>query len=291
VRVVVVGARGFIGGVLCARLRASGLDVVGSSSRDGTGLDAVSGLPCEGFPELRAGDCVVYLAQSPHYRDLPASPWRLLGLNAFGPAHVARRAVEAGAERFLLMSTGNVYAPSFAPLDEDAPVRRDGWYPLSKLCGENAVRFYREEMAVCVVRLFGVYGPCQERALVPNLARALLAGRPITIQGNPADPEDRDGLRVSFCHVEDAVRALEVLITQEGPETVNIGGTAPASIRQVASRLAAELGTEPRFEHAAAQREGDLVADTSTLSRLTDWQPRPVEEGIAQTVQSLRAHL
>ena len=291
VRVVVVGSAGFIGGVLTVRLRNAGFEVVESSSRDGTGLDASTGLPSDGFPELLRDDCVLYMAQSPHYRSLPEAPWRLLALNAFGPAHVARRALEAGAARFVQMSTGNVYAPSFALLTEDAPVRRDSWYALSKLNGEDAVRFFSDELQVTVVRLFGVYGPGQARALVPNLARTIRARQAVSLQRNPGDPADCDGLRVSFCHVDDAVYALERLFTGGNAETVNVGGVEAVSIRQLEKRIALELDVDPVFDVVEKIRESDLIADTSKLASSIRWQPRSIDDGIAQTMPWLREAL
>lgn len=290
-RVVVVGSGGFIGRVLTSRLRESGIEVVESSSRDGTGLNELSGLPDDGFPDLGSGDCVVYMAQSPHFRDLPKTPWRLLGLNALGPAHVARRAVKAGVSRMMYMSTGNVYAPSFAPLAEESPVRRDSWYPLSKLNGEDALRFFGDELHISVVRLFGVYGPGQTRALMPNLARAIQGRQPVTLQRNPGDPSDHDGLRVSFCHVDDVVHALESLISRGGAGTVNVGGDEEVSIRELASRIADELQVEPVFDVVEAFREGDLICDTTRLANLIRWKPRSISEGIAQTMPWLREAL
>ncbi len=68
--VLVIGNTGYMGRHLMAGLAASGLLARGASSSDGTGIDPKTGLLPEGFAVPTGTATVVYLAQSPHSREL-----------------------------------------------------------------------------------------------------------------------------------------------------------------------------------------------------------------------------
>jgi nucleoside-diphosphate-sugar epimerase len=255
-----------------------------TSSRDGTGLEPVSGLLPEAFRVPDGTEAVVYLAASPSYRDAPRTAPHLFAVNVFSAIVAAEHARRAGAKRFVYASTGNVYAPSFAPLCETAEVRRDDWYALSKLQAEEALALFRPRLEVMIARLFGVYGPGQKGRLVPNLATATGEGRPIELLGHPHDPGDQAGLRISLCYVDDAVQILARLALEGGPACLNVAGDEVLSVRSIADALGRRMGKMPRFELRRAARASDLIADIGLLKR--EFEPRftPFEQGIERTV-------
>lgn len=279
-KVAVIGAHGFIGQAVCGQLSAAGVEVVSISTK-GRGFDATSGLLADQLPvetELRA---VLYLAQSPWYRQVPqhaAHVWSVNVLSAIKAAEWARR---CGAARFVYTSTGNVYRPGFRPYTEDDPVRRDAWYPLSKVHAEEVLGLYRTTPTVTCARLFGVYGPQQTGRLIPNLIAAVAAGDPVHLQPHPTDAGDTDGFRLSLTHVEDAATVLCYLALHDGPAIVNVASPEARSIREIATAIGSSLGVSPIFARDAAPREGDLVANTDRLRSIWDGRLRSLEEGLA----------
>ena len=189
----------------------------------------------------------------------------LLNVNLVSAVKVAELARRAGVGRFIYASTGSVYAASFQPLTEASPVRRDGWYAYSKLAAEEALALLRKDLDVTILRPFGIYGPGQTKMLVARLIDSIDAEQEITVQRRLQMPEDIDGLRVSLCYVDDAVRIIERLIEQSGPPVLNLAGPEPVSIRRLASEIGRQLGKQPRLRLVEANREGDLIADTSLL--------------------------
>ncbi len=290
-RLMIVGANGYLGAAFRQAAMAAGAEVAAVSSRDGSGLDPVTGMLGAGFAIPAGTDTVVYLAQSPHYRDLPRHAAHLLTVNSVSAVAIARLAAEAGVRRFLYASTGSVYAPSFAPLHEASPLRESAWYPLSKIFGEKALALFRPAMDVCALRIFGIYGPSQSDKLVPNLMQRLRSGEPVSIQGNPEHPDDTGGLRVSLCHVDDACDILLQLLALEGglPPVLNLGGGEAIDLRTLATMLAQRLGVGVEFVGGNSAREGDLICDDSLLQSLVETRFTSLARGLDDVVGALQS--
>ena len=288
-KTAVVGGSGYIGRNLCAALQQRGDEVVSISAGRDNGISIVTGLFPEDFSFPQGVEAVYYLSQSPHYRRLPEASIHVVAVNCMAAIQAAFAAREAGVKRFVYASTGNVYVPSFEPLTEASPLRRDNWYSLSKVMGEDALCLFRPDMAVTVARIFGVYGPGQQDKLVPNLVHSLQTGGPISVDRNPCDPHDRSGLRISLIYVDDLVCALMNLLSLAEGITVNLAGPKPMSIRDIAYSIGVLLGVDPVLEEGTRFREGDLIADTTKYSSLFPHaQYTPAELGLNRLVQSIQ---
>lgn len=228
---------------------------------------------------------VFFLAQSPRYRAVHDRPTHVLEVNTVSPVHVATVAARAGVTRFIYASTGSVYAPGFAACAETAALRRDAWYELSKVHAEEALALFRDQLDVTAVRLFGVYGPGQSGRLVPTLASSVASGKPIIIEQNPMDASDLDGLRISLCYVDDAVRILAALQSCQQTPVINVAGPEVLNIRQMAMAIGKAMGCTPSFEVTSRARAGDLVANIDLLKRLLQPNFTPFEVGLRQTLR------
>ena len=109
-KVAVVGANGFIGQRLCGALRQAATDVLPISSTSAGGFDLDNGL-LHVLPVDRAISAVVYLSQSPHYRDVPNRAAHLWGVNVVSAIKAAEWARRSGAARFIYASTGTLDQP------------------------------------------------------------------------------------------------------------------------------------------------------------------------------------
>lgn len=284
-KVVVVGSGGYIGRRLCARLAAQGDQVVALSSSGPGGIDARSGRLPTDFILPSDADAVVYLAQSPHATRGAGNRTHVLDVNCTGAVQAAAAAVAAGIPRFLFASTGNVYAPSFAPRAECDALRVDNWYSLSKVHAEQALELFRGELDVHLLRLFGVYGPHQHDRLVVRLVERVRSGKAITLAPPVGTKGSIDGLRLSLAYVDDIVDCFTRIARDGGPEVVNIAGQDTLSLREIALAIGAQLDREPRFELIENAREGDLVADTKRLEAHLGALPTRFATGIAAMVE------
>ncbi len=235
-------------------------------------------------------DVVYYLAQSPYFRQFPERGDHLFVVNTAGALRVAEAATKAGVSTFLYASTGTVYAPSFSSMSESDSVRRDQAYALSKLCAEEALALIGGSINVLCPRFFGVYGPHQQKGtLVQAITNRIRQSKPVTVDGNPEDPDDKNGLRMSFTYVEDLVRNLieltDVMTTGRnlnGP--INVAAPEPISIRRLAEEIGSVIGIEPIFEITDKYRESDYIADVSLLRSVIDPAFTELSESIRRTL-------
>ena len=285
-RVLVIGGGGFIGRHLVEGLRAGSMEVAVMSSREGTGIDVASGYLRPDFAIPPGTEVVYYLAASPAHKDNLHRIEHLFAVNAASAIAVGSRAFAAGVRRVVYASTGNVYGPSFSPMAEDAPVRRDNAYALSKIHAEEALALFRPDMEVVIARLFGVYGPGQTNRLVPNLVESVHVARKVIVQRNPNDPSDIGGLKLSLCHVDDVVTILARLGTEGGPPCINVASGEVVNVRQIADAAGGLLGRRALIEFADQPRAFDLIADNSLLRRTHQHRFTPFAQGIEGTVRA-----
>jgi UDP-glucose 4-epimerase len=266
VKILVFGSSGFIGKNLVQLLRNEGMEVATASSEDGTGLDPVTGALPAHFSIPAGTQAVFYLAQSPFYR-VPERNVHVLTVNTLGAIQVANLASKAGVRRFVYASSGSIYASSFAPLSEDAALRKDSWYALSKIHAEEGLALLNDRLEITAVRLFGIYGPGQKERLVPNLIQSILEGQPIFLEKNPVDSADVDGLRISLCHIDDTVKILRGLLPCENIPRINVASDEFTSVRQLALTIGTCLGCQPKLEVVNQYRKGDMISDNQLLIR------------------------
>lgn len=269
----------------CAFLQQKGVKVTGVSSSQGHGIDPSSGNLSNQFRIEESTDAVVYLAQSPYYRQNQGNFYHIMNVNMMAALRVAEIARKNGVGKYIYASTGNVYSPSFAPLHESSSLRREDFYSLSKIHAEETLSFFRDDFRLTVIRPFGIYGPGQKDKLIPHLFKSILQKKEVYIEKNPLDPEDRDGLRVSFCYIDDLVEILAQLLYHDGPPVLNIAGEKGISIREVAASMASFLGKEVSFHILDRNRQGDLVADIALLKKVLSPQFTPFQQGLAKTVE------
>jgi len=281
-KVLVFGSRGFLGAFVTKCATNAGLEVEEVSSSLGNGLDPGTGLLRNEFEISSDTNAIIYLSQSPHSNEGAEGVAHALAVNAFAPVQVATAAATAGVARFIYVSTGTVYAPSFSPLAESSPLRRDALYALSKVHAEESLALLRHRLNITVVRPFALYGPGQSNRLVPKMVESITSGHKVILQPHSAglpNPEE-GGLRISLCHVEDAAEALLSLAVNNAPFCVNLASPGALSIKEIAQCLGEQMGKAPEFSLDTQSRTHDLVADTTLLSACCPVRFRSFREGV-----------
>ncbi len=286
-KVLVIGSRGYIGARLYQGLVREGIDVHGASSADGSGIDPVSGLLPNNFALPATTDVVVYVAQSPYFRRVPDHSPHLMAVNCLSAISAANAARKAGVSRFIYVSTGTVYAPSFSPLAEGDRTHRDDWYALSKLQAEEALGLFRSDMQICCVRPFGVYGPAQSGRLIQNLAKSVQDGKPITLQSAASEVSVSEGLKISLCYIDDAIEVFIALVKGGGPYLLNLAGKDAISIRAIADAIGRLKGLEPTYSMTGPDRSGDLVANIDLLIQTVPIRFTSFSDGLAASLPLL----
>jgi len=201
-------------------------------------------------------DVVVHLAQA--YLPFPEHAAEILAVNLASTQLLAGWARQTGVQRFVLASSGSVYAPATRPLKEGDPTRPLAFHPATKLMAEQLLGFYEDAMDVLRLRLFAPYGPGQTDRMIPRLIAMVAEGRPIRLSrgGEP---------RLNPIHVDDLASLIGQAVADAGAPLVNVAGPRALSVAEIAEVIGATLGLQPDFEAQDVDPPGDLVADTTRM--------------------------
>jgi len=298
---LVTGSSGFFGGHLVSRLIADGCTVHGldwvapRTPRPPTMHDhrvdirdagAVRPAVLEARPEV-----VYHLAAQASVSVSMREPEVDIETNVLGSVHLMRAAIEAGARRFVFVSTGGALfgEPDVVPVTEDLAAAPESVYGASKYAAEQYLRLLAgpSNIELSIVRPGNIYGPAQdphgEAGVVAIFALRMLANTEATIFGDGSQRRD-------YVYVEDVVEAALRAAT-ETPATCLIGTGIGTTTQEIYDHLARLCGYE-RPASYGPERPGDIqriMLDASRAQAVWGWQPRvDLETGLEATVRWFR---
>jgi len=200
----------------------------------------------------------------------------------------ARRATRAPG--VLLVSSAAVYGnPDSVPVAEGAPCKPISPYGFHKLQQEMLLDefFALYGLPVCKARVFSTYGPGVRQLAVWDIARRALKGD-FSLHGTGTESRD-------YLHVADVGAALEKICAGApfAGECINVASGTETPIAQLANLIYSAAGAagSPAFEGAAEPGKPlRWRADTGRLRALGFAPAVPLEQGLAETVEWIRAH-
>lgn len=289
-RVLVTGARGFVGRHVMAELAAAGHVATGLSRGQDCPLpnanervaDICDRAAIERIvAELQPEGCV-HLAGIAFVPAGWSQPHRVFEVNVGGALTLleALRA-HAPACRTVLVSSALIYGAEDPdrPRDERSPLDPQSIYAVSKMAADlNGLLYARHYgMPVMVARPCNHIGPGQAAEfMAPSFARQLweiAAGRrpPVLHVGN------LDSVR-EFMDVRDVARAYRLMLEKgRAGEAYNVSAGIAVPVRAILEKLIALAGVRPSIEVDPARwrptdRQPILVSEK--LRRETGWAPR-----------------
>jgi len=230
-------------------------------------------------------DAVVNFAAETHVDRSLLAPAAFIQTNVWGTMVLLEQALRVGVQRFLHVSTDEVYGEILVGAAREAdPLRPRNPYAASKAAAEHFVFSYWTSygLPVLVTRGCNTYGPYQyPEKFIPLAITNLLSGQPVPIYGDGL--QERDWL-----YVEDHCHAIWTVLVHGKPgETYNIGASQHRPNIEVARAVIRLLNADPASIVHVADRPGHdrrYAVDWSKLAAL-GWTPRtPFEEGLARTV-------
>lgn len=299
-RILITGGAGFIGANLGAHALAAGHEVVvlddfstgeranlapldvrlveGSVADPGAVADAMAGV-----------DAVVHLAALGSVPRSIKDPVASHEANATGTLRVLEGARAAGVSHLSVASSSSVYGLNPAlPKGEREWVRPMSPYAVTKLATEQYALAYQESFGLNTLafRFFNVFGPLQRAghvyaAVIPVFMDALLAGRPLPVNGDGSNSRDFTFVG-TVCQVllDAAVRRVT------HPEPVNLAFGTNTTLLQLIAEMEQVTGRSAQVEHREP-RPGDVKhsqADNAVLRSLfPDVTPVSLTEGLART--------
>jgi GDP-4-dehydro-6-deoxy-D-mannose reductase len=298
VRALITGAGGFAGGHLAAHCWASGGDVIGASRRSGTDLRDAGA--ARAAVEHARPDVVYHLAARAHVGESWEDPASFLRDN-LGMALNVLEAVRAEAPRatVVAVSSGELYgAPSALPVTEDAPLRPQNPYAVSKTSADLLAGLYADAHGLRVIRprAFNHAGPGQE----PTYAIASFARQAAEAAERGEDPiRFRTGnpdTRRDYTDVRDVVRAYRLLAERAEPGAYNVCTGRSTSAGELLAMLAAAAGAgldhEVDPELVRAHEVMEVRGDPARLRAATSWEPEiALDRTLADTLAWWRERL
>lgn len=241
---------------------------------------------------LPGHDAVVHFAAESHVDRSIANGTDFTSTNVLGTQTLLEAAVRHGLDRFLHVSTDEVYGSiAEGSWTEDHPLDPSSPYSASKAASDLlALAYHRTHgLDVRVTRCSNNYGPYQHtEKVIPLFTTRLLQGRTVPLYGDGRNSRD-------WLHVDDHCHALRLVLDGGRPGQVyNIGGGTELTNTELTAHLLKECGaTWDSVEHVPDRKGHDLrySVDHSKISTELGYHPRHTfEEGLTQTVTWYRAH-
>lgn len=281
-KLLVIGASGFLGSRVTRHFRERGHDIVAVTRpgrRERAALAEVPHIDADaGGPEVRAlipgCDAVLHFAGVPDPDSARRDPARAVRENVGTTLNLLEGCAEHGA--------GLVYPSSVRAAAEPPPDP----YAASKRLGEEACRLHPARATV--LRLTSVFGPGQllpegATGAIAAFAWRALAGDPIVILGDPMRTRD-------FMYVDDFTTGVQrVLDDERWDETLTVASGQATPLLEAAELVKEVAGSSSPIETRGgelAAGENESYASGSELA-LTS---RPLPESVELYVDWLRRH-
>ena len=239
------------------------------------------------LPLVAQSDVVVNFAAESHVDRSLEDPGQFIQTDVYGTFVLLEAARASGHERFLQVSTDEVYGDveEGRSLETD-PLRPRSPYSASKAGGEMLVWAYRASygFGAIITRGSNTYGRYQyPEKIIPLFITNALEDRALPIYGDGSAVRD-------YIHVEDHCRGIDAALRRGAPgEDYNVGqGGEEISGVQVADTVVRLVGKDASLKQFVRDRPGHdrrYALDTAKLRGL-DWEPRyDFETGMAETVE------
>ena len=310
---LITGGAGFIGSHLAEKLIARGDHVVIFDN-----LSTGSAMNLSGIKEkiifqegnildkavidklVSESDFVVHLAAALGVFNIVNKPLESLKTNLQG-SEVVLEACDKYRKPVLIASTSEIYGKNDKfPLNEEDdriighPLKSRWSYSEAKAVDESLAYFYylENKLPIRIVRFFNTVGPRQVGhygMVVPRFVNAALKNEPLSVYGSG------DQIRC-FCHVDDAVRALLLVMDSEKAvgEVFNVGNNQQITIMELAKKVIELTGSTSSIEKIAYEKaypEGfeDMqrrVPDIAKIKQVLGWTP---EINLDQIIKDIAA--
>ena len=232
-------------------------------------------------------DAIVNFAAESHVDRSITTPEIFVETNIQGTLNLLQAAKEAKIQRYLQVSTDEVYGTlgKTGYFYETTPLAPNSPYSASKASADLLVRAYYEtyKMPVLNTRCSNNYGPYQyPEKLIPFFISKLLKGEKVPVYG--------DGLNVrDWLYVYDHCRAIDVVLHKgKVGEVYNIGGHNEKTNMEITRLILQAMGKDESSIEYVKDRLGHdrryAISNDKIQSEL-GWEPSlTFEEGIKITI-------
>ncbi|MDP7248305.1 MAG: dTDP-glucose 4,6-dehydratase [Planctomycetota bacterium] len=235
----------------------------------------------------RSISAVINFAAESHVDRSIAGAAEFVRTNIQGTLNLLDRAREQGVDRFLQVSTDEVYGSlgDTGAFTESSPLQPHNPYSASKVSADLLVLSYHHTfgMPVLITRCSNNYGPYQfPEKLIPLMISNAMEGKPLPVYGDGKNVRD-------WIHTLDHSKAIEAVLLQGKPgETYNIGSENEWANIDLVRHIVELVGASEDLITFVKDRPGHdrrYAIDASKARAELGWAPQiRFEEGLADTV-------
>lgn len=223
---------------------------------------------------VKESDIVINFAAESHVDRSIADPAEFVRTNVFGTYTLLEAAKKHGIERFVQISTDEVYGSiAEGAFTEGSPLAPNSPYSATKASADLLARSYfvTFKLPVVITRSSNNFGPYQyPEKVIPLFITNLMAGKKVPLYG--------DGLNVrDWLYVIDNCEAIDVVLHKgANGQVYNIGGGSEVTNLELTHTLLKMLGRDGSYIDYVKDRLGHdrrYALDISKVEKL-GWRPR-----------------
>ncbi|WP_416354034.1 dTDP-glucose 4,6-dehydratase [Agrilactobacillus fermenti] len=238
-------------------------------------------------------EAIINFAAESHVDRSITDPDIFVQTNVLGTQHLLDVALKMKVNRFLQVSTDEVYGElgETGQFTESSPLQPHSPYSAAKAAADLLVQAYHRtyQLPTNITRCSNNYGPYQHpEKLIPKFVTHALTKQPLPLYGNGINVRD-------WIHVQDHCRALYLVLTRgKIGETYNIGSHHELTNQKIAELIIRELGLNLNLIKYVADRPGHdqrYAMDPTKIEHELGWRPRvDFKQGLKQTIAWYQNH-
>lgn len=271
-KILITGAKGFIGSHLGNRLGQLGYEVVGVDNLSHTCLNPINFkyevMDYRQFVQqndLNDFGAIFHLAAHINVDESIIAPEAYMLNNAMGTITLLEQARKNNYKgKIIFASSAEVYGTAQKQdMDEDHPLDPLSPYAVAKLAAEQMCKLYAQlhGLDVTVVRNFNTFGEWQSGGMyggvIAKFKTQAKMGEDITVYGSGEQMRD-------YMHISQAVNGYVLALTTKLPNIINFGSGKPIKIIDIANHIAKKY--DAKIVHTAP-RPGEVMRLQADVSR------------------------
>ncbi len=231
-------------------------------------------------------DVIINFAAESHVDRSIAEPEPFLTTNVFGTQVLLEAARRFDHEKFVQISTDEVYGSvAKGSFEEGDPLRPSSPYAASKAAADMLVHSYfvTYRLPVLITRSTNNFGPYQHlEKLIPKLIINAISGKPLPIYGDGKNVRD-------WLYVVDNCEAIDLILRNGKIGGIyNVGAGNEKTNLEIANFILNELGKPKSLIEFVKDRPGHDRRYSLNCEKLKalGWKPRyTLERGLRETVE------
>lgn len=239
-------------------------------------------------------DVIINFAAETHVDRSIQDPFGFIDTDVRGTYSLIQAARDAGHERYVQISTDEVYGDfdGGGKATEDSPLRPSSPYSASKTGGDvQVIAAYRTfNFPGMITRCTNNYGPfCYPEKIIPLFITNALEGKKLPVYGDGQQIRD-------WLFVQDHCSAVDLVLHEGKPgEVYNVGAENSPEVTNLdlTKKILSLVGESESLIDYIVDRPGHdrrYAVDSSKI-RAMGWKPSvDFDEGLAQTVEWYKKH-